>query len=90
MAEAAFWGLVAASTLILGALLSVALPWPRRAIGLVTGFGAGALISAVYGSGNADVPTPIGALRPEPRSPVAEPIVFEADASLDDLAAQRG
>jgi ZIP family zinc transporter len=47
VAEAAFWGLVAASTLIVGAVLSVALPWRRRSIGLVAGFGAGALISAL-------------------------------------------
>jgi ZIP family zinc transporter len=45
--EAAFWGLVAASTLIVGAILAIALPWTRRAIGLTAGFGAGALISAV-------------------------------------------
>jgi ZIP family zinc transporter len=47
VAEAAFLGLVAASTLIVGAVLSVALPWRRRSIGLVAGFGAGALISAL-------------------------------------------
>ena len=45
--EAAFWGLAGASTLLVGALLAMAFPWPRRAIGLVAGFGAGALISAV-------------------------------------------
>jgi len=47
MLEAAFWGLVAASTLVVGAILAIALPWTRRAIGLTAGFGAGALISAV-------------------------------------------
>jgi ZIP family zinc transporter len=45
--EAAFWGLVAASTLVVGAVLAIVLPWTRRAIGLIAGFGAGALISAV-------------------------------------------
>jgi len=45
--EAATWGLVAASTLIVGALLAIALPWRRRMIGLIAGFGAGALISAL-------------------------------------------
>jgi len=45
--EAAFWGLAAASTLVFGALLAIALPWRRRMIGLVAGFGAGALISAL-------------------------------------------
>jgi zinc transporter, ZIP family len=47
MIEAAFWGLAGASTLLLGAVLAAALPWKRRPIGLVAGFGAGALISAV-------------------------------------------
>jgi ZIP family zinc transporter len=45
--EAVFWGLAAASTLIVGATLAIALPWRRRMIGLGAGFGAGALISAV-------------------------------------------
>jgi len=45
--EAAFWGLAAASALIVGASLAIALPWRRRMIGLVAGFGAGALISAL-------------------------------------------
>ena len=47
MLEATFWGLAGASTLLLGAVLAVGLPWQRRPIGLVAGFGAGALISAV-------------------------------------------
>ena len=47
MLEAAFWGLAAASMLIVGAVLAIVLPWSRRAIGLIAGFGAGALISAV-------------------------------------------
>jgi ZIP family zinc transporter len=41
------WGALAASSLIIGALLGVARRWPDRAIGLVLCFGAGALISAV-------------------------------------------
>lgn len=47
MLEAAFWGFAAASTLFVGALLAIARSWSRRSIGLVTGFGAGALIAAV-------------------------------------------
>ena len=47
MAEALGWGALAASSLVVGALLGLAWRWPRRAIGLVLGFGAGALISAV-------------------------------------------
>jgi zinc transporter, ZIP family len=47
MFEALAWGAVAASSLLIGALFGILRPWPRRAIGLVLGFGAGALISAV-------------------------------------------
>ncbi|HEX2372003.1 MAG TPA: hypothetical protein VHI33_05260 [Solirubrobacterales bacterium] len=46
MAEAAFWGAVGASSLLIGAVIAIAAPLPRRAIGLVLGFGAGTLISA--------------------------------------------
>jgi zinc transporter, ZIP family len=45
--SAFLWGALAASSLALGALIGLARPWPRKAIGLVLGFGAGALISAV-------------------------------------------
>jgi zinc transporter, ZIP family len=41
------WGALAASSLVLGALLGAVRPWPSKAIGLVLAFGAGALISAV-------------------------------------------
>jgi zinc transporter, ZIP family len=41
------WGVLAASSLAVGALIGLARPWPPKAIGLVLGFGAGALISAV-------------------------------------------
>jgi ZIP family zinc transporter len=47
MLAALGWGLFAASSLVLGALLALARPWPERGIGLVLSFGAGALISAV-------------------------------------------
>jgi ZIP family zinc transporter len=47
MLEALGWGAVAASSLLLGALVGLLRPWPAQAIGLVLGFGAGALISAV-------------------------------------------
>jgi ZIP family zinc transporter len=45
--EALAWGAAAASSLVLGALLSLARRWPERVVGLVLAFGAGALISAV-------------------------------------------
>jgi ZIP family zinc transporter len=41
------WGALAASSLILGALLGLARRWPEQAVGFVLAFGAGALISAV-------------------------------------------
>jgi zinc transporter, ZIP family len=47
MIEAFGWGVLGASALVLGALLGVIRPWPARLVGLVLGFGAGALISAV-------------------------------------------
>ena len=40
-------GALAASSLVVGAAIGLLRPWPKRAIGLVLGFGAGALISAV-------------------------------------------
>jgi len=41
------WGTLAASSLVIGALLGLIRPWPPRPLGLVLAFGAGALISAV-------------------------------------------
>lgn len=47
MAGALGWGALAAFSLVLGALIGLARRWPERTVGLVLGFGAGALISAV-------------------------------------------
>jgi zinc transporter, ZIP family len=47
MATALGWGALAASSLVIGALLGLARPWPDLLVGLVLAFGAGALISAV-------------------------------------------
>lgn len=47
MGAAAFWSFVGASSLVLGALAGVFLSISARTIGLVMGFGAGTLISAV-------------------------------------------
>jgi zinc transporter, ZIP family len=41
------WGALAASSLVIGALLAFARPWPDKQVGYVLAFGAGALISAV-------------------------------------------
>jgi ZIP family zinc transporter len=41
------WGALAASSLVIGALVGLVRPWPHRLVGLVLAFGAGALISAV-------------------------------------------
>jgi zinc transporter, ZIP family len=47
MAAALGWGALAASSLVLGAALALRRDWSERLVGLVLGFGAGALISAV-------------------------------------------
>ena len=47
MAAAFGWGLLAASSLVLGALLAIWFDLGLRTIGLIMGFGAGVLISAV-------------------------------------------
>ena len=47
MGAALGWGALAASSLVIGALLAFTRRWPRQQIGLVLAFGAGALISAV-------------------------------------------
>jgi zinc transporter, ZIP family len=61
--EAGLWGLVAASTLVIGALIGLYVPIRRKWVALAMGFGAGALISALsfdlteeaFASGNAAV-----------------------------------
>jgi ZIP family zinc transporter len=65
MGEAAFWGLVGGSSLLIGALLGLVLPRSPRATGLALAFGAGTLISALtfeltreaYALGGADAVT---------------------------------
>jgi hypothetical protein len=47
MVTALAWGVVAASSLVLGMLLGLARSWPSRLIGLVLAFASGALVSAV-------------------------------------------
>lgn len=47
MTEAFIWGLVAASSLIIGAILAIIFKIPRPALGLIMAFGVGVLISAV-------------------------------------------
>jgi len=47
MGAALGWGALAASSLVIGAAFGLLRSWPQRLIGLVLGFGAGALISAV-------------------------------------------
>lgn len=47
MLEAAVWGLIAASSLVIGSLLTFWLKPGRKLIGMVMAFGAGALISAI-------------------------------------------
>jgi ZIP family zinc transporter len=47
VAAALGWGALAASSLVLGAAIGLMRRWPQKLVGLVLGFGAGALISAV-------------------------------------------
>jgi ZIP family zinc transporter len=47
MLSALLWGGIAASSLVIGAMLGVVRRWDDRIIGAVLGFGAGALISSV-------------------------------------------
>ena len=47
MIEAFAWGALAASSLLLGGVLALRLRIPARLLGLILGFGAGVLISAV-------------------------------------------
>jgi zinc transporter, ZIP family len=41
------WGLLAASSLVIGAALGLVRTWNRRFVGLVLGFGAGALVASI-------------------------------------------
>ena len=47
MLVALSWGLLAASSLIIGGLLGVIREWNQRLVGLVLGFGAGALVASI-------------------------------------------
>ncbi len=47
MVEAFLWGGLAASPLLLGSILALRLTIPQRTVGLIMGFGAGVLLSAV-------------------------------------------
>jgi ZIP family zinc transporter len=47
MIEAGLWGLLAASSLVLGATVAVVAPPGRRLLGLVMAFGSGVLLSAI-------------------------------------------
>src|SRR6476661_4742260 len=47
MGASLFWGAISASSLLIGAVLGVVRPWNAKALGLVLGFGAGALISGI-------------------------------------------
>ncbi|HLF42406.1 MAG TPA: hypothetical protein VJA46_02630 [Acidimicrobiia bacterium] len=47
MAEAFIWGLLGATSLVLGALIVFVHGLAKRSLGLIMGFGAGVLLSAV-------------------------------------------
>ena len=47
MLSALGWGALAASSVLIGAVLGCVRTWPKRPLGLLLGFGAGALLSAI-------------------------------------------
>ena len=47
MGEAFGWGLLSASSLVIGSIIALLIRIPLRVIGLIMGFGGGVLISAV-------------------------------------------
>lgn len=47
MSVAALWGFVAASSLLIGAVLGLVRPWSSRLVGTVLAFGGGALIASI-------------------------------------------
>lgn len=47
MGEAVLWGVVAASPLLVGAVLALLRRWPPMWLGIVLGFGAGALMASI-------------------------------------------
>ena len=47
MINAFFWGLLATSSLILGGIIAIRFTLSSRTIGIIMGFGAGTLISAI-------------------------------------------
>jgi ZIP family zinc transporter len=47
MLNALFWGLLATSSLILGGIIALRFSLSKRTIGIIMGFGAGTLISAI-------------------------------------------
>ncbi|MDX6588322.1 MAG: zinc transporter, family [Solirubrobacterales bacterium] len=65
MSEAFLWGLLASSSLVIGAVIAMTTHPPKKATGLVLGFGGGTLISAIsfelteeaYALGGADALT---------------------------------
>ena len=47
MWEAALWGLVSGSTLVVGAVIGIHAHWSQKVIGLIMAFGAGVLFASV-------------------------------------------
>ena len=47
LAQAGLWGIVAASSLLLGALLGVLLRLPQRVVAALMAYGSGVLIAAL-------------------------------------------
>lgn len=90
MLSALQWGAIAASSLIIGAIAGVIHDWNKRLIGLVLGFGAGALVAGISfelaeegfrvgGAAAVAVGLAVGAL-----------VFFAADMAIDKLGGRGG
>jgi ZIP family zinc transporter len=88
---ALLWGLAAASSLVLGAVIGVVRPWPDRLVGAIMAFGAGALISAVSFDLALGGVREAGGLTPVAIGlAVGALVFFVGDSAVDRMAERRG
>lgn len=87
---ALLWGLVAASSLVIGAVAGVVRDWNRRFVGLVLGFGAGALISSISFELAEEGFRASGALAVAVGLAVGAVVFYVADTAVDRMGASNG
>lgn len=88
MLTALGWGLVAASSLIIGAIAGVIHDWNRRMVGLVLGFGAGALIAGISFELSEEGFRLGGALPVSLGLAIGAVVFYAADTAVDRFAAR--